>query len=174
MQRWRAVVAKVCGHLAAASVAAMMLLTVADVALRAAFNQPIRGAFELIELLLACAFFLALPASFLRDEHIVVDLIDGIAPRRVPALKRLWTWLAAALLALMAWRCGIAARDTLSFGDVTADLALPRIIYWIPVIAGIAGSALAALVVAADRDHGDHGDHVDRGDRGDGGQGGER
>jgi TRAP-type C4-dicarboxylate transport system permease small subunit len=40
----------------------MMLLTVADVSVRAAFNVPIRGVYELIELLLAGTFFLALPA----------------------------------------------------------------------------------------------------------------
>ena len=51
--------------------AAMMLLTVADVALRGAFNRPLRGVYELVELLLAGTFFLALPAVFLRDEHIV-------------------------------------------------------------------------------------------------------
>ena len=35
----------------------MMLLTVADVALRAFFNRPIHGTFELIELCLACTIF---------------------------------------------------------------------------------------------------------------------
>ena len=76
----------------------MMLLTVADVALRAVGNRPIRGTLELIELLLACAFFLALPAVFRRDEHIVVDVVDPVAPRWVPRLRRfadLTTFLAA-------------------------------------------------------------------------------
>jgi TRAP-type C4-dicarboxylate transport system permease small subunit len=47
--------------------AAMMLLTVADVTLRALFNRPIHGTFELIELGLACSVYIALPAVFLRD-----------------------------------------------------------------------------------------------------------
>ena len=54
----------------------MMLLTVADVTLRASFNLPIRGVYELVELLLAATFFVALPAVFLRDENIVVNSID--------------------------------------------------------------------------------------------------
>src|SRR5439155_8693110 len=41
---------KVFGYLAAVFLAATMLLTVADVALRAFFNRPIHGMFELIEL----------------------------------------------------------------------------------------------------------------------------
>ena len=123
----------------------MMLVTVADVVLRAALNRPIRGTLEVVELLLACTFFLALPASFLRDEHIVVDIVDGWAPRRVALLRRIAGVFGVVLMALMAWQGWLAARDTLVFKDVTSDLAIPRIWYWIPVLAGMIGSALAAL-----------------------------
>jgi TRAP-type C4-dicarboxylate transport system permease small subunit len=148
MKASRSLIAKVCGATAAVFVAAMMLLTIADVILRAVLNTPIRGTFELVELLLACAFFLALPATFLRDDHIVVDVIDGMAPRSVPTLKRIAAALGVVLLALMGWQSWIAASDAVAFGDVTADLALPRIVYWIPVLAGIIGAALTALAVA--------------------------
>jgi TRAP-type C4-dicarboxylate transport system permease small subunit len=125
----------------------MMLVTVADVILRAAANRPIRGTLEIVELLLACTFFLALPAAFLREEHIVVDLIDGAAPRWVPVLRRFGFGLGVVMLALMAWQGWIAATDTLAFKDVTSYLALPRIWYWIPVLAGMIGSALAAAAM---------------------------
>ena len=154
MKLWRAFAAKLCGLTAAAFVAAMMLLTVADVLLRALANQPIPGASEIVELLLACSFFLALPATFLRDEHIVVDIIDGVAPRRVPLLKRIAAVLAALALGLMAWQGWIAAKDMLAFGDVTSYLSIPRIIYWIPVLAGLIGAAAAALAMAAGGDQG--------------------
>ena len=49
----------------------MVLLTVADVVLRSFFATPIRGMLELVELGLACTIFLALPAVFLRGEHLV-------------------------------------------------------------------------------------------------------
>ena len=123
----------------------MMLLTVADVALRAIGNRPIRGTFELIELLLACAFFLALPAVFLRDEHIVVDVVDPVAPRWVPRLRRFAEIVAIPVLALMAWEGFKAARETLVFNDVTSDLAIHRLWYWTPVLIGLIGSALAAV-----------------------------
>ena len=60
---------------AALFLAAMVLLTVADVVLRALFNYPLRGMLELIELGLACAVFLGLPAVFLRRGHLVVDVL---------------------------------------------------------------------------------------------------
>ena len=144
---FRVAAARVCGWLAAASLAAMMLVTVADVVLRAAINRPIRGTLEIVELLLACSFFLALPATFLRDEHIVVDMIDGMAPRRVPLLKRIAALLGAVLMAVMAWQGWISAKDTLAFHDVTADLAIPRIWYWIPVLVGMVGGCIAAAVM---------------------------
>jgi len=125
----------------------MMLVTVADVVLRAASNRPIRGTLEIVELLLACSFFLALPATFLRDEHIVVDVVDGLAPRWVPVLRRFAALLGTVLMATMAWQGWIAARDTLVFHDVTSDLGLPRIWYWIPVLAGMIGGCIAAAVM---------------------------
>ena len=125
----------------------MMLLTVADVALRAALNLPIRGTYELIELLLACTFFLALPAVFLRDENIVVDMVDGVLPRAVPALRRFSAVLGVAVLAVMAWQGWKAAAETLVFNDVTSDLAIDRLWYWVPVLVGMVGGALAAVFV---------------------------
>lgn len=126
----------------------MVLITVADVLLRAVANRPIRGTFEIVELLLACSFFLALPAVFLREEHIVVDVIDGAFPRAVPHLRRFSLALAVVLLAAMSWQGWIAARDAVAFNDVTSDLGLPRLWYWIPVLAGMIGAAIAAAIMA--------------------------
>ena len=136
-----------CGGLAGVFLAVMMLLTVADVLLRAFANRPIRGMYELVELLLACTFFVALPAVFLRDEHIVVDVVDGMAPRWVPALKRFAEVVAVVVLAVMAWQGWKAAAETLVFNDVTSDLAIHRLWYWAPVLVGMVGGAIAAVFV---------------------------
>ena len=122
-----------------------MLLTVADVVLRAVANRPIRGMFELVELLLACTFFLALPAVFLRDEHLLVDIVDPLVPRWVPWLRRIAEVVAIPVLALMAWEGFKAARETLVFNDVTSDLAIHRLWYWMPVLIGLIGGAIAAV-----------------------------
>jgi len=122
--------------------------------LRAVSNRPIRGTLEIVELLLACTFFLALPASFLRDEHIVVDIVDGWAPRWVPWLRRVAGMLAVVVMAAMAWQGWIGARDAVAFHDVTSDLALPRLWYWIPVLAGMIGAGVAAAAMLFARSDG--------------------
>jgi TRAP-type C4-dicarboxylate transport system permease small subunit len=147
VERWRKIPSLVCGALAAVFLAAMMLLTVADVVLRGVFNAPIRGVFDLVELLLAYTFFLALPAVFLRDENIVVNVADDLAPRFVPALKRIAAALSVIVLAVMAWQGWLAARDTIAFNDVTSDLGLSRGLHWIALLVGVIGAAVAALAM---------------------------
>jgi TRAP-type C4-dicarboxylate transport system permease small subunit len=128
----------------------MVLLTVADLALRAFFSYPIQGMLELIELGLACTIFLALPAVFLRDEHLVVDVIDQFArPRVVRLLDLAGALVSLGVLVVMAWQMLPLARTMHEFGDVTSDLSIPKIVYWIPVLFGIAASALATLVFLA-------------------------
>jgi len=149
---WRERVSRICGLLAALFLAAMLLLTVADVTMRAVFNLPIRGVYDLIELLLAATFYVALPCVFLRDENIVVNSIDELAPRWVPTLKRIAELLAAVILLVLAWQGLIEARDSFEFQDVTADLGLPRYWHWLAVLVGLLGAALAALAMAFRRE----------------------
>lgn len=136
---------------AAAFLVTMMMLVVADVALRGLFGIPIRGSVELVELLLACTFFIALPAAFLRDDHLMVDMVDHWWPRVVPGLKRFAALIAIPVLVTMAWQGWKVAADVVELGDVTSDLSLPRVLYWIPVLFGMIGAAVAALVLALRR-----------------------
>jgi TRAP-type C4-dicarboxylate transport system permease small subunit len=151
MSRWRERCSLVCGVMAAVFLTAMMLITVADVTLRGVLNLPIRGVYELVELFLVATFFLALPCAFLRDENIVVNAVDDLAPRLVAPLKRAAALLAVVILAIMAWQGLIAARDSLEFNDVTADLALPKFWHWTALLAGVILSAIAAFVMAFTR-----------------------
>ena len=151
MTGWRAAISGVCGGIAAAFLAGMMLLTVADVVLRSTLGTPIRGVYELIELLLTGTFFIALPCVFLRNEDIVVNSIDEVAPRWVPVLKRIAAIITVVILALMAWRGWISARDSFEFNDVTADLGIPRFYHWTAVLVGLVGAGIATLVMAVSR-----------------------
>ena len=125
----------------------MALLTVADVVLRTFFSLPIPGMLELIELGLACTIFIALPAVFLRDEHLVVDVVDHLfRPAVVRVLDLLGALISLGVLVVMAWQMVPLARTMHEFGDVTSDLSIPKLYYWIPVLFGIVASALATLL----------------------------
>ena len=125
----------------------MALLTVADVVLRTFFSLPIPGMLELIELGLACTIFIALPAVFLRDEHLVVDVVDHLfKPAVVRVLDLIGALVSLGVLVAMAWQMVPLARTMHEFGDVTSDLSIPKLYYWIPVLFGIVASALATVL----------------------------
>jgi TRAP-type C4-dicarboxylate transport system permease small subunit len=145
VKRFGTIASVTCGIVAALFLAGMLVLTVADVALRSFFNYPLRGVYELIELMLAGTFFLALPCVFLRDDNILVNTIDEITPRIVPALKRIALLLSVLTFAVLVWQGWDAAWDSYEFHDVTADLALPRFWHWTIVLVGMSLAALAAL-----------------------------
>lgn len=125
----------------------MVLLTVADVVLRTFFRMPIQGMLELIELGLACTIFIALPAVFLRDEHLVVDVVDHLfRPAVVRVLDLAGALVSLGVLVVMAWQMVRLARAMHEFGDVTSDLSIPKLWYWVPVLFGIGASALAVAL----------------------------
>ena len=77
----------------------------------------------------------------------MVDVVDGMAKRWVPLLRGFAGMLGVLLMSTMAWQGCIAARDSLVFNDVTSDLSLPIIWYWMPVLAGMVSSGLAAAAM---------------------------
>jgi len=144
--------ARLLGGAAAAFLCAMMLVTVTDVALRSLFSYPIFGTFDLVELFLVALIFLALPETFRREEHVVVDVVDHlVAPRVVALLRVLAALLATLLLGLMLWHSVATARDTWRFGDRTLDLGVSRFIHWLPILLGTAVAVLVALLMLTRR-----------------------
>src|SRR5918992_3564347 len=95
----------VLGIAASAILFAMMALTFVDVVARYVFNRPIRGAFELTELLLLVLIFAGLPLVSHADEHVTMDFIDRwLGPRGRRALSRIINVIVAALMLFMAWQ----------------------------------------------------------------------
>jgi TRAP-type C4-dicarboxylate transport system permease small subunit len=136
------------GYAAALFLIAMMLITVIDVLLRSLFAIPIFGTFELVELFLVATIFLALPATFLREENVVVDLIDHMIPAGgIRWLRLLGLLLSLIFLAAMLWRMWQPAMDTLEFGDQTLSLEIPKIVHWLPILFGVACTLIAVIVV---------------------------
>lgn len=133
---------------AALFLVAMGLITVVDIPLRWPFNFPIHGTFDLVELFLVAMVYLAIPETFLREEHIVVGLIDHVTgPRMRAIMKAIASGLALALLVLMEINMIEPAYDMYEFGDETKDLEIPKIVHWLPILLGIACSILALALL---------------------------
>ena len=143
--------ARWCGYASALSLAAMMLITVADVTARSAFNRPITGAYDLVQLFLVGTVFLSIPEVFLRGENIVIDLVDHVfAPKAVGWLKLSASLAALAFLVVLAWKMVQPALDSIQFHEVSLDLSIPMWVYWSLMIAGIVLTLPMAIRVLFD------------------------
>ena len=103
----------------------MMTLTFADVVLRYVFNRPLRGAFEVTELMLLVLIFAGLPLVTHANEHVTMDLIDRwLSPRLRAALGRLMEAISAALMFVLTWFMWIKAQRIAGYGDTTDVLRI--------------------------------------------------
>ncbi len=132
------------GVAASAILMAMMCLTFVDVVARYVFNRPLRGGFEITELLLLVLIFAGLPLVSHADEHVTMDFIDRLVGERARrALARVVHIVVAALMFFMSWQVSIKAARISSYGDATDVL---RILYGPFVYFMAAMITLAGLV----------------------------
>ena len=134
----------VLGAAAAGILLAMMMLTVVDVVARYGFSRPVRGAFEVTELMLVVLIFAGLPLVSFTDEHAVMDFIDRVlGPRAQRGLERLVQLACAAFMFLLTWLMWRKADRIWAYRDATDVL---RILYG-PFVYFMAGTlALAGLI----------------------------
>lgn len=137
---------------AALCLAFMMLMTVADVTLRAIDPAwRIFGMLDYVEFSLDWMIFLAIAVTMLTRAWVAVDLIDNLLAGTARALLRL-IGLAIALAAtvLMGLQTITPGLEALEWGDRTLDLGLPKFWYWLAIWVGLGLAAIGALLVAPD------------------------
>ena len=114
------------GAAAAVLLLGLMMITTADVIGRYIFNRPLRGAFEVTELLLLALIFAGLPLVSRADEHVTLDFIDNLLGRRGRLLLRRFVDLVCGLIILgLAWRVWVKAGKIAGYGDTTDVLRIP-------------------------------------------------
>jgi TRAP-type C4-dicarboxylate transport system permease small subunit len=131
------------GGAASAILLTMMLLTVVDVVARYAFNRPLRGAFEVTELMLVVLIFAGLPLVSYADEHAVMDFIDRLlGPGGQRALRRAVQAACAAFMFLLAWLVWLKADRIWAYRDATDVLRIVYgpFVYFMAVMIGFAGA----------------------------------
>ncbi|MGE0799606.1 MAG: TRAP transporter small permease [Lautropia sp.] len=102
---------------------AMMVLTFVDVVMRYFFNAPIRGGFEITEVMMAVLIFAGLPLVSRGHQHVTIDVLDGFFPAGWRRGFHVVVHLVCALaLVGMAWLLARKAASFAAAGDVTQTL----------------------------------------------------
>jgi TRAP-type C4-dicarboxylate transport system permease small subunit len=139
------------GIAASAILLAMMLLTVVDVVARYAFSRPVRGAFEVTELMLVVLIFAGLPLVSFSEEHAVMDFIDRVTGGRARRwLRRAVEAVSAAFMFLMAWLMWAKADRIWAYRDATDVLRIlyGPFVYFMALALALAGVIHLGKVVA--------------------------
>jgi TRAP-type C4-dicarboxylate transport system permease small subunit len=140
--RWERRAEALLGVAASAVLFAMMVLTFVDVVARYVFNRPVRGAFEVTELMLLVLIFAGLPLVSYADEHATMDFIDRLlGPRGRRALRATVHVLCAAMLGLLTWLVWRKADRIWGYRDATDVLRIVYgpFVYFMAVMIGLTG-----------------------------------
>ena len=130
--------------LAAGILFVLMLITFVDVVGRNVINRPLTGAAELTEILLAAMIFLMLPRVALRNQHIVIDLVENVVgPRTLKAMDIFAAVLSAVMFFLICYQMWILATRAAGYGDSTGALGIPiaPVLFCISVMSAVVGLA---------------------------------
>jgi TRAP-type C4-dicarboxylate transport system permease small subunit len=141
-QAWKRHVEALLGVAASMILLAMVLLTTVDVVARYLFNRPLRGAFEITELLLLVLIFAGLPLVSFTNEHAVMDFIDRLLGRRTLRGLQGGVELASALLMFfLAWIVWGKADRIWAYRDATDVLRIlyGPFVYFMAIALGLAG-----------------------------------
>jgi TRAP-type C4-dicarboxylate transport system permease small subunit len=130
------------GAAAAALLFGLMALTTADVIGRYIFNWPLRGAFEITELMLLSLIFAGLPLASRTDEHVTLDFIDMLlGPGGRALLRRLIDLVCGLVILGLAWRVWVKAGKIAGYGDTTEVLRVPvgPFVYFMAAMVAVTG-----------------------------------
>ena len=127
----------------------MMLITAVDVVGRYLLNMPLRGGFELTEMMLATLIYCALPLVSKQREHIVIDTFDFLM---TPRVKRGFDVFAVIVCSVTLSGIGYLifrrAVRVAEYGDTTSVLKIPLapVAYVMAAMIAIAALIHVALI----------------------------
>ena len=124
---------------------AVMAMTCVDVVGRYFFNAPLAITTDYTRLGMALIVFAVFPAICWFEEHICVDILDAVFPKRlVNARQAIINFLAAIGFGYIASRIWFVADRSRSRGDLSEFTAVPLapFYYYISILVGIAALAL--------------------------------
>ena len=132
--------------IAAAGLLAMMFLTAFDVVMRYVFNQPVRGAMEVVEYLMAIVVSFSIAWCAHEKAHVSVDLFMTRFSGKVQALVHIFTSCIAMLFVFfMTWHNILHIKDVYASNITSAVLGIPVYPFMGMMSLGLAGFSLILL-----------------------------
>jgi len=120
-------ISRITGLAAMAVLFLMMLLTAADVFLRAAFNNPIIGTTEMTEQMMVAVVFLGFGWCALQERQIRVDLfVSRYRPGTQRAVDLLMNSVGMVLVAVICWRTLVTTLTVQRLGITCAYIGVPK------------------------------------------------
>lgn len=130
--------------LSALALTAMMLVTCADVLMRAV-RVPFKGAVDLVQILAAITIAGALPYTTALKGHVAIEFFSRQFPRAMQiAVDSVMRVMCIGLFALCTYGCIDYGRKLLASGQVSTTIQAP--IFWIPWFIAVT-FVLTALVI---------------------------
>jgi len=135
----------------------MMLVTVADVAMRYLFNAPIKGTLDLTQMSMSIAVFSALAYCGWTGGHVVVDVLAALFPRWIARiLCVVVSFVGGAFMLGVAWQSAVAVADYATTGEVSFTLHVPLYPFFAVVAFGSLAYAIVLGLAAARPDRPPH------------------
>jgi len=125
--------------------AALGVMQVVSIILRALIGKPVPGDFELIQLGTAVVVFCFLPITILHRHNFIVSLITDHLPRRAKAvLAAIASAVFLVIASVLLWRMSLGSLEIRALGEHTLVIGVP--IWWalVPIMV-----AVAILVIAS-------------------------
>jgi TRAP-type transport system small permease protein len=119
-------VVAITSYVGVAAVMCMALLTGVDVVGRYAFNKPVQGGVELVELLMAIIVACGVAVTTAADDHISVDSLFDKLPSLGQHILRVFAGIISTFVfAILAWQGVNGGIDAADSGKTTSILKVP-------------------------------------------------
>lgn len=103
----------------------IMLATTADVVLRTTY-RPLKGVYELTELLMALVVFLSMAYAAHKNKHITVDVLTSRLPKNISAILLALSGLVSLYVCgMLLWRVLLSGSMAITSGSVSSSLYVP-------------------------------------------------
>jgi TRAP-type C4-dicarboxylate transport system permease small subunit len=130
---------------------AVVLVNVASLAGNIAFNQPVPGDFEIVEVGVAVSVFMFLPYCQITGANVTADIFTAWAgPRLLAVLAFIASVVALIVAVLLLWRMSNGLIDYRQYREVTTIYQFPIWYAFIPILISLALLVVSSLITLLD------------------------